>query len=45
MEFNQQYLSKFLSNGTISKKDLLDFYMGDAVKDQFKLIEKNIEEI
>lgn len=45
MEFNQQYLSKFLTEGTLTKKDLLDFYMGDEVKDKFKLIEKDIEEI
>jgi hypothetical protein len=45
MEFNQEYLSKFLKDGTLSKKDLLDYYMGETVKDQFKLIEKDIEEI
>jgi hypothetical protein len=27
------------------KKDLLDFYMGDEVRQNFKLIEKEIEEI
>lgn len=45
MEFNQQYLTKFLSDGTLSKKDLLDFYMGEDVKNKFKLIEKDIESI
>lgn len=45
MEFNQQYLSKFLKDGTLTKKDLLDFYMGEEVKDQFKLIEKEINDI
>jgi len=45
MEFNQQYLTKFLEDGTLSKKDLLDFYMGEDVKDQFKLIEKEIKEL
>lgn len=45
MEFNQQYLSKFLTTGTLTKKDLLDFYMGEEVKDQFKLVEKEINEI
>ena len=42
MEFNQEYLTKFLSDGTLSQKDLLDFYMAEDVKDRFKLIEKEI---
>lgn len=42
MEFNQEYLSKFLEDGTLTKKDLLDFYMGEDVKDKYKLIEKEI---
>jgi len=42
MEFNQEYLSKFLSDGTLSQKDLLDFYMAEDVKDRFKLIDKEI---
>jgi len=45
MDFNQQYLSKFLKEGTLNKKDLLDFYMGEEIKDKFKLIEKDIEEL
>ena len=28
-----------------SKKDLLDFYMGEEIKDQYKLIEKDINEL
>lgn len=43
LEFNQEYLKKFLNEGTISKKDLLDFYMGEDIKDKYKLIEKEIE--
>ncbi|MCT8338571.1 hypothetical protein MG296_00765 [Flavobacteriaceae bacterium TK19130] len=42
MEFNQKYLDQFLETGTLTKKDMLDFYMGEGVKDQFKLIEKEI---
>ena len=42
MEFNQKYLNLFLETGTLTKKDLLDFYMGEDVKDQFKMIEKDI---
>lgn len=44
MEFNQEYLKRFLSQGTLTKKDLLDFYMGEDIKDKFKLIEKEINE-
>ena len=42
MEFNQEYLMKFLKDGTLTKKDLFDFYMGEDVKDKYRLIEKEI---
>jgi len=45
MEFNQEYMKKFLKEGTLTKKDLLDFYMSEDVKDKFKGIEKEINEI
>ncbi len=45
MEFNQEYMKKFLKDGTLTKKDLLDFYSGEDVKNRFKLIEKDIESI
>lgn len=45
MEFNQRYLKKFLQEGILSKGDLLDFYMGEEVKDKYKPIEKEISEI
>ncbi|HDR50449.1 MAG TPA: hypothetical protein ENN90_02345 [Mariniphaga anaerophila] len=45
MEFNQQYLKKFLSDGTLTRKDLLNFYTGEDIKDKFRLIEKDINEI
>ena len=41
-EFKQQYLRKFLRDGTLSKRDLLDYYLGDDIKDKFKYIEKEI---
>jgi hypothetical protein len=41
-EFNQKYLVKFLSDGTLTKKDLLDFYNGEEVKEKYKPIEKQI---
>lgn len=45
MEFNQLYMIKFLGEGTLTRKDLLDYYMGEEVKDKFKGIEKEINEI
>lgn len=45
MEFNQEYLKKFLNDGTLTKSDLLDFYSGEDIKDKFRLIEKEIDEI
>lgn len=45
MEFNQEYLKKFLNDGTLTKKDLLDYYSGEDVKDKYKLIEKDINGI
>lgn len=45
MGFNQKYLMKFLSEGTLTKSDLLSFYMGDDINATYKLIEKEINEI
>ena len=45
MEFNSKYLEKFLVDGTLTRKDLLDFYMGDDVREKYKLIEKEVSEI
>lgn len=45
MEFNQEYLKKFLLDGTLTRKDLLDFYSADDVKDKYKLVEKEIDNI
>lgn len=44
MEFIQEYLKKYLSDGKISKSDLLSFYSAEEVKEKFKLIEKEIAE-
>jgi len=45
MEFNQSYLSKFLQDGKLSKKDMLEFYLGEDVKDKYRVLEKDIENI
>lgn len=42
MEFNQQYLSKFLKDGKLTATDLLAFYSGDEIKEKFAPIEKDI---
>ena len=42
MEFNQEYLRKFLKEGSLSKKDLLAYYSDEDVKDKFRIIEKEI---
>lgn len=44
MEFNSQFLSKFLLDGTLTKKDMLDFYIGEDVREKFKLVEKEISD-
>ncbi|MFA6087241.1 hypothetical protein [Mucilaginibacter sp.] len=44
MDFNRQYLKKFLQDGTLTKSDLLRYYQGDDIKDKFRIIEKDIEE-
>lgn len=43
--FTHEYLSRFLNTGTLSKEDLLAFYMGEEVSDKYKLIDKEIKQI
>ncbi|MGJ1269844.1 hypothetical protein ACR78F_11790 [Sphingobacterium spiritivorum] len=45
MEFNQQYLRKFLTDGTLTKEDLLNYYQGEDIKDRFRYIEKEIDNL
>ncbi|MGJ1196412.1 hypothetical protein ACR777_09020 [Sphingobacterium spiritivorum] len=45
MEFNQEYLRKFLADGTLTKEDLLNYYQGENVKDKYRLIEKYINDL
>ncbi len=45
IEFSCEYLLNFLQEGTLSKQDLLAFYSGEKIKDKFKLLEKEINEI
>lgn len=45
MKFNEKYFSKFLEDGTLTKQDLLEFYTGEELKDEFKPLEKEIERL
>lgn len=45
MEFNQQYLKKFLEDGTLTKKDLLDYYYGEDIKAKYRIVEKEVNEL
>lgn len=42
MEFNQNYLKKFLNDGKLTKADLLNYYQGEDVKEKYKVIEREI---
>lgn len=42
MEFNQKYLQKFLQDGTLTARDLLDFYDADDVRERYRPIEQEI---
>ena len=44
VQFNEKYLTKFLNEGTLTKEDLKDFYLGGNMSEEYKLIEKDIEE-
>lgn len=44
IEFDQQYLAKYLEDGILSKQDLLDFYQREDIRTQYKLIAKEIEQ-
>lgn len=43
IEFNQQYLSKYLEDGCLTKEDLLDFYQRDDIRIRYKLLSNEID--
>ncbi len=43
IDFNQQYLVKYLEDGYLSKTDLLDFYQREDIRTKYKLLSKEIE--
>ena len=45
MEFNYNYLSKFLKDGNLTKEDLLLFYNGEDTKEKYRILEKEIQEL
>lgn len=45
IEFDQQYLTKYLQDGTMTKEDFLDFYMREDIRTKYKLISKEIEQL
>lgn len=45
IEFNKEYLNKFFIKGKLSKSDMLNFYQGEDVKEKFKQVEKEIENL
>lgn len=44
IEFDQQYLAKYLEDGVLGKQDLLDFYQREDIRVKYKLIAKEIEQ-
>ncbi len=45
LEFTQKYFQRFLATGTLTTNDLLDFYQGEDIKEQFKEVEKDISKL
>ena len=44
VDFNKEYLSKFLEDGTLTKEDLLNFYLGGDMNSKYRIIENEINE-
>ena len=44
IEFDQQYLVKYMQDGFISKQDLLEFYQREDIRAKYKLLAKEIEQ-
>ena len=45
LEFTQKYFQRFLDCGTLTPGDLLEFYQGEEVKEKFKAVEHDIEQL
>ena len=44
VKFNEEYLTKFVNDGTLTKEDWLKFYLGGDMSGKYKDIEKEIED-
>lgn len=44
VDFNKEYLDKFLKEGTLTKEDLHKFYLGGDMNGKYKVIEKEIDD-
>lgn len=44
IDFNRFYLEKYLTDGTLTQSDILDFYQRDDLRTKYKLLAKEIEE-
>lgn len=45
IEFSKKYFDKFMSDGTLSKKDLFDFYVAEDIRDKYRVLEKEIKKL
>jgi hypothetical protein len=43
IEFSKEVFSRFNTQGTLSNKELLDFYLATEVREKYQLIEKDIK--
>lgn len=43
LEFTQGYLERLLETGTLTPKDMLEFYQGEEIKERFQAVEKDIK--
>lgn len=45
IEFTREYLLRFLQHGTLTRNDLLEFYEGKAIQEQYKDLSKSIKNL
>lgn len=45
IQFDQEYLTKYLQDGTMTKADFLDFYLREEIRAKYKLIDQDINQL
>ena len=45
MTYNQKILTKFLEDGQMTSADLLEFYVGEGARDEYRIIEQQLNEL